>query len=204
MWQEHGGPEKYDDQVEATVECILWVKPSHRGPKFLVAWAGYDHTFYTWESSENILDKLLVKNFKAVFCNGDSLFQVLHASREAVWGAVWKRKEPEMSVVVPVPCAALGTAARPLLAYLSRPPSTAGKEPLEIQKVDKHGYRVSKLEIPGVGDAAWVLLGQVHRPGQAYGSTVVHKGKEGDRSIYYVGGPITITCVSLTPCPDHG
>jgi hypothetical protein len=128
-----GGVENYESGKEWKASRIVGARVGPGGPELNVAWEDYDHTFSTWESRANVLDKSLERAYMV-----DSHLQVdiehaLDETRELLYLSMAKLKSAEAGMEVVVPTAALGSVAHALLRRFARVPSQAGKRPLTIE-----------------------------------------------------------------------
>ena len=115
---------------EAIVEIrrasrVVGARVGPGGPELNITWEDYDHTFNTWESRVNVLDKSLERAYAV-----DSHLQVdiehaLDETRELLYLSMAKLKSAEAGMEVVVPTAALGSVAHALLRRFARVPSQA-------------------------------------------------------------------------------
>ena len=66
LLQVKGGPKTYEHESEHKVEAVLAVRYEKHETYYYVLWCGYDHTYGTWESANNLLDKSAITKFFSV------------------------------------------------------------------------------------------------------------------------------------------
>ena len=140
--------------------------------EYLIKWKGYDHTYDTWQTRGDILDKKLIANWRT---KSDAMHFELWSMRAEVGKKVKKMRAEEGDVEIPIP-AVHSTGARALLRYLARPPSREGSTALKLEEQHVGGRVRFSLELNGLEDIGWALLLQTIYPGEAYGALIYCKG----------------------------
>ena len=196
----NGGPEKYQGGEECEVEAIVSVSTAEKNPTYLVRWAGYDSTYQTWETAEDIAPALL-KAFHARIACPVRLEQPMHEMREAVAQVLMKMRRPMASVEVTVHIAALAPLAHALLACASRPPSTRGGPALEIERDVGPDVTTTSVQLDEPEDVGHMLQLQAVREG-GYGCAILKKGRGGNSNITIIGSPFVLSYVEPTPRAD--
>ena len=188
--QSKGGVEKYECGKSWPVDRFVAERYVKGVCQFLVLWKGYDHTFLTWEEVESILDKAMVRAWNVVMHDSTHVAQALDALRGAVWASVWSKKNAEAFVTVPVPMCAIGVIAIAVLNYLAGLSASTSSERPKVVITTKHRRETHTLEINSLEHVGLAVLGQLKRPGQAYGGLAVHKGGASNQRSRARGGSL--------------
>jgi hypothetical protein len=188
--QSKGGVQKYENGKTWPVDRVVAERYVKGARQFLVLWKGYDHTFLTWEYVDVIMDKAMVRSWTLMMHADTHLAQALDALRSAIWGSVWSKKDAEAFVTVPVHLCAVGAIAKAVLNYLAGLSASTSSERPEIVITTKHRRETHTLEIDSLEHVGLAVLGQLKRPGQAYGGLAVHKGGASNQRSLARGGSL--------------
>ena len=121
------------------------------------------------------------------------ILQAEYDAREATAIELLKMRYVQEELYINVPSAAHPAVALPLLAAWSRPPSRAGKAPLEIHDDTTATRRTRWIQLDLLDDIAWLLRLELVRNEQMFGCVVYKKGKASNHTIYVFGPPFFVT-----------
>jgi len=178
----NGGVETYESGKEFVALIISAERVRSGRKQYLVKWKDYDHTYDTWEDSEDVGASYIDVYNEAVHGIRHELSMI---SDETVQKVV-SLKEEKGAVEVPIP-AIHGEAAHRVLRHLSRPPSRVGQEPLPIETKTIGGRRRSFVTLNALEDIAWALQFHTVRPDKAYGALLYAKGGAQDNDMLFFG-----------------
>ena len=165
---------------------------------YYLRWDGYDRVYNTFELAANIVDKQLLADFHKA--RSPELMQAEFDVREQVAAGMLKMRRGQVDFTVEVPASAGGGAK--LLDLWSRPPSRAGKAPVELSVTETESTRTTELQLDLLDDLAWVLKLELVRSEQAFGCVVFKRGKGSNHGMLVFGPPFTAWLVEPLPRAD--
>ena len=190
-----GGPASYDAGQAWQVDDVRAVRVRNGEVEYYVKWKGYDATFNTWESVDDVSDKLIDDFHEPRLVTVDST-QAEHDISETLAVALLKTKLPKTEFSVEIPSASYPAVAHALLARASRTPSRAGKKPLKVELDVGYDRQTSEVQLDELQDIGFFSQLETVRPDKMFDALVWKKGRASAHDMLVLGPPGVVRCAS--------